>query len=126
MGDLPAARGYRGPMSGDDFQQPPIEPYRPPVELDPTMRRRAIKRLEARRDFRIHASVYTVFMVFFTLIWVVSGVGYFWPIWPMLGWGLGLGLHGLSLRWDNEPSEKEIADEAQKLRRIRGADGPQD
>ena len=22
--------------------------------------------------------------------------GYFWPIWPMLGWGIGLASHGLA------------------------------
>lgn len=24
------------------------------------------------------------------VIWAASGGGYFWPIWPLLGWGLGL------------------------------------
>ena len=24
------------------------------------------------------------------VIWAVTGAGYFWPIWPLLGWGLGL------------------------------------
>jgi hypothetical protein len=23
-------------------------------------------------------------------IWALTGAGYFWPIWPLLGWGLGL------------------------------------
>jgi hypothetical protein len=23
-------------------------------------------------------------------IWAATGAGYFWPIWPLLGWGLGL------------------------------------
>ena len=23
-------------------------------------------------------------------IWAATGAGYFWPIWPILGWGLGL------------------------------------
>ena len=33
---------------------------------------------------------YLVFMAFFVVLWAVSGGGHFWPIWPMLGWGLGL------------------------------------
>lgn len=37
---------------------------------------------------------YLIFMAFFTLIWLVSGGGNFWPVWPMLGWGLGLVLSG--------------------------------
>ena len=23
-------------------------------------------------------------------IWALTGAGYFWPIWPMLGWGIGV------------------------------------
>jgi hypothetical protein len=23
-------------------------------------------------------------------VWAATGAGYFWPIWPLLGWGLGL------------------------------------
>jgi class 3 adenylate cyclase len=26
-------------------------------------------------------------------IWAASGGGYFWPIWPILGWGIGVGGH---------------------------------
>ncbi len=25
-------------------------------------------------------------------IWAMTGAGYFWPIWPILGWGLGLAM----------------------------------
>lgn len=28
------------------------------------------------------------------VIWFATGAGYFWPMWPMLGWGLGLVLGG--------------------------------
>ena len=24
------------------------------------------------------------------VIWATTGAGYFWPIWPILGWGVGL------------------------------------
>ena len=24
------------------------------------------------------------------VIWAATGAGYFWPIWPLLGWGLGI------------------------------------
>lgn len=23
-------------------------------------------------------------------VWAATGAGYFWPVWPLLGWGLGL------------------------------------
>jgi Domain of unknown function (DUF1707)/2TM domain len=27
------------------------------------------------------------------LVWLVSGAGYPWPVWPMLGWGVGVAGH---------------------------------
>jgi hypothetical protein len=33
-------------------------------------------------------------MVLLVVIWAVTGAGYFWPVWPMLGWGIGLFSHG--------------------------------
>ena len=33
---------------------------------------------------------YLVVNLFLVLIWAVGGLGYFWPIWPILGWGLGV------------------------------------
>lgn len=37
---------------------------------------------------------YLVTMAFLTVLWAVSGGGHFWPVWPMLGWGMGLVLSG--------------------------------
>ncbi len=48
------------------------------------------------RAFRTHAMYYALVMVFLVLIWLMTSRGYFWPIWPMLGWGFGLAAHGLA------------------------------
>lgn len=37
---------------------------------------------------------YILVMVLLIAIWAASGAGYFWPMWPMLGWGIGLLKHG--------------------------------
>ena len=29
-------------------------------------------------------------------IWLLTGAGYFWPMWPFLGWGIGLAAHALA------------------------------
>ena len=42
---------------------------------------------------RIHATVFVLVNLLLIGIWAASGGGYFWPIWPILGWGIGLGLH---------------------------------
>lgn len=49
------------------------------------------------RRFYTDALVYTVVNIGFILVWLVSGGGYFWPIWPIIGWGIGLGIHAFSL-----------------------------
>ncbi len=33
---------------------------------------------------------YLAVMALLIAIWVVTGAGYFWPLWPMLGWGVPL------------------------------------
>jgi class 3 adenylate cyclase len=45
------------------------------------------------RSLRIHGAIYALFVVFFVLIWAFTGAGYFWPIWPTLGWGVAVGVH---------------------------------
>ncbi len=42
---------------------------------------------------RIHATIYVVVNVMLIAIWAATGGGYFWPIWPLMGWGIGLGCH---------------------------------
>jgi class 3 adenylate cyclase len=46
---------------------------------------------------RIHLTVYLVVNLMLIGIWAASGGGYFWPIWPILGWGIGLGCHSAPL-----------------------------
>lgn len=60
-----------------------------PIDADPDRRRR-----RAIRVFEGHARVYVLVNLFLVGIWAATGAGAFWPIFPMLGWGLGLGLQG--------------------------------
>jgi hypothetical protein len=54
----------------------------------------ARRRLVARRDFGSHLVAYVVINAFLLLIWAITGAGYFWPVWVLAGWGIGLVLHG--------------------------------
>jgi hypothetical protein len=60
------------------------------------VRQQARKRVQARRDFSAHLVSYVVINAFLVMVWAVSGAGYFWPIWVIGGWGVGLALHA----WD--------------------------
>lgn len=61
-----------------------------PLELD--LRRRAEKRLEDRSDLGAHVLAYVLVNGFLVVIWAMTGgpSGFFWPAFPMLGWGIGL------------------------------------
>ena len=50
----------------------------------------AIGRITDKRDFRNHALVYCAVNTLLVVIWAASGAGYFWPIWPIAGWGVGI------------------------------------
>jgi class 3 adenylate cyclase len=46
---------------------------------------------------RIHLTTYILVNLLLIGIWAASGGGYFWPIWPILGWGVGVGCHAAPL-----------------------------
>ena len=52
-------------------------------------------------------------------MWAVSGGGYFWPIWPILGWGLALAAHAAAVRSvvSRPPATPEGVDAAPRERR---------
>ena len=43
-----------------------------------------------RRQLDPAVRTYLAVMALLWLIWLVTGAGYPWPIWPMLGWGVGV------------------------------------
>jgi class 3 adenylate cyclase len=46
---------------------------------------------------RIHFTTYLLVNLMLIGIWAAAGGGYFWPIWPMLGWGIGVASHSAPL-----------------------------
>jgi hypothetical protein len=49
------------------------------------------------RRFYTDVLIYGVVNIGLILIWALSGGGYFWPVWVIIGWGIGLGVHAFSL-----------------------------
>lgn len=74
----------------------------------------AVKRIEAKRAFRFHLALYLVVNLVLIIIWALTGHGYFWPIWPMLGWGIGIAFHGWAVHFQKPISEDEIRREMEK------------
>ncbi len=71
-------------------------------------REEAIKRLKARREFTTHVVTYVVVNAFLVGVWFVTGAGYFWPIWVLGGWGIGLVLHAWTTFAQRPITEAEI------------------
>ncbi|MBL4601039.1 MAG: helix-turn-helix domain-containing protein [Rhizobiaceae bacterium] len=65
-------------------------------ELQPD-EREAMEYVRDIKAFYTHAIQYGVVMVGLTILNIVTSPGYFWAIWPALGWGIGLAAHGLSV-----------------------------
>lgn len=65
-----------------------------PRSADPPHRAPTGKQL----GFRIHRNVYVLVGVLMLAIWALTGAGYFWPVWPLAGWGIGVLSHGLACR----------------------------
>lgn len=63
-------------------------------------RRRAARVAAARRGLRAHLVAYLAMVVVVLTVWaavaLTTDATYFWPIWPILGAGIGLGSHAVS------------------------------
>jgi uncharacterized protein DUF1707/2TM domain-containing protein len=42
---------------------------------------------------RAHLVAFMLVNLLLLAIWAAAGAGYFWPIWPLLGWGIGVLSH---------------------------------
>jgi hypothetical protein len=72
-------------------------------------RHRAVQRIRAKRGFWSHFATYVAVNALLVVIWAVTGAENFWPIWPILGWGIGVAANaaGVFLR-PQEISEERI------------------
>ncbi|MBL8773411.1 MAG: 2TM domain-containing protein [Phenylobacterium sp.] len=90
---------------------------------DVELRRLAIRRADMKLAFRSHLLAYVMVNAGLVAIYIATGDfgDYFWPIWPMLGWGIGLAAHGASVYMNGEGiRDRLIEEELEKLRRTRG------
>ena len=74
----------------------------------------AIRRLNDKRDFRTHLTVYLVVNAMLVAIWAFTGADFFWPIFPIAGWGVGLILHWYNVFMVRPPSEEQIQREIER------------
>ena len=79
----------------------------------------ARKRVKAKKEFYSHLTTYVVMAGFFLTLNLITSPGAWWWYWPMLGWGIGLAIHGLQVfglpgsgaggkEWEQREIEKEM------------------
>lgn len=84
------------------------------MTTETTQREAAMGRLKAKRDFRTHVAIYLIVNALLVIIWAATGAGYFWPIWPIAGWGIGLALNAWVVYFERPISEEEIRREMER------------
>ena len=86
------------------------------------LRLEAIGRLRKRRDFRTHLTAYVLVNFLLISIWLVVGItagAWFpWPVFPLLGWGIGLAFHARAV-YEPPIDEAAIQEEMDRLRERR-------
>jgi hypothetical protein len=80
-------------------------------------REQAVERLKKKRDFRTHVFMYLVVNAMLVGIWAVTSdaEGFFWPIFPILGWGIGVAGNAWDVYARKPFTEEEIQREAQRF-----------
>ena len=84
---------------------------------DEELRDLALTRLERKQEFYAHLLAYVLVNGMLVAIWAMSGAGFFWPIFPIMGWGIGIAFHAWDTFRRGEPSEARVRREMERLRR---------
>jgi hypothetical protein len=80
------------------------------------LRRRAIAILKKRRDFRAHLLIYVLMNGAFATIWALATPdAFFWPVFPLVFWGIGVVMNGWDAYVANDFSEEKIKREMRRL-----------
>lgn len=79
------------------------------------LRKEATTRVRKRRDFGAHVVVYVVVNAMLIGIWAMTGQGYFWPAWVLLGWGVGLILNFWDVYVRKPVTETDIEREMRRM-----------
>jgi hypothetical protein len=88
----------------------------PDVVSESDLRKQAITRLKKKRDFKTHLFIFVAVNALLVVIWAVTNSdGFFWPIFPILGWGIGLAANAWDVYGRRPIGEDEIRREMDRL-----------
>ncbi len=99
----------------------PAGPVEPNGEwsIEERLRGQAVRNLRRRAAFRIHFLVFCLVNLLLVVTWFVtaaaSGAWFPWWIFPLFGWGIGLGVHAWTTYRGDELSEARIRAEMDRI-----------
>jgi len=96
-------------MSAMPNPSTPLEPS------DERLRSRALDRLKRKAEFRANLLAYVLVNSFLVVVWALTGADFFWPVFPLLGWGIGLAFHAREA-YGRGPTEDKIRREMDRIR----------
>jgi signal transduction histidine kinase len=76
-------------------------------------------RTKGRRPLAVHAAVSIVLAVAGIFIWLMGGPGYFWPIWPILGFVIAFAVHAWVVPLFSKDRERALEGRVDVLTRTR-------
>ncbi len=85
---------------------------------------KAKKKVKERKDFYQHLMSYAIVNTFLFALNIITSPGYLWFVFPLMGWGVGLAFHYVSVfgipgfdilskEWEERELEKELRKDAQ-------------
>ena len=84
------------------------------------LRARAVRHLRKRRDLQGHLLIYTLVNASLVMIWAITMPGgFFWPVFPMAFWGIGLLMNVWDVYRDEDFQEEQIQREMRHLAGLR-------
>jgi transcriptional regulator with XRE-family HTH domain len=77
----------------------------------------ALEYVRDLKGFYSNLASYLIFITFLLIINLATNPGYLWVIWPALGWGIGVAIHGMNVfevtnffgqDWERKQVEKRL------------------
>jgi hypothetical protein len=89
-----------------------------PTTTEADLQRLARRRVALKNGWRIHAFVYLVVNAGLVVLNLAAGGDRPWSLFPLLGWGLGLAIHGAVVRAQLRGiPDRQVEREVESLRR---------
>ena len=86
------------------------------VDREQALRDKAVRQLKKQRDFRSHLLVYILVNTFLVVIWALTNRhGFFWPVFPIAGWGIFVIMSAWDVYGRREITEQDIHREMDHL-----------